>query len=59
MKGKYKKFKTDCKMNMITMKLGDKWGEGNPEKQITEAGTTSHNPMARETWVIPLSAAIG
>jgi hypothetical protein len=26
MKGKYKKFKTDCKMYMITMKLGDKWG---------------------------------
>jgi hypothetical protein len=33
-------------------------GRKNPEKHITEAGTTSHKPMARETRVIPLSPAI-
>jgi hypothetical protein len=34
------------------------WGK-NPKKHITEARTTPHNPMAKETWVIPLRPAIG
>lgn len=34
-------------------------GGKNPQKHITEAGTTSHNPMAREMWVIPFRPAIG
>lgn len=55
MKGKYKKFKTDCKTYMITMKLQNTNGGGkHPEKHITEAGTSPQNPPAKETWIIPL-----
>jgi len=34
-------------------------GGKNTDKRVTEAETTSNNPMAKETWVIQLRPAIG
>jgi len=53
MKGKYKKFKTPLQDVHDYNESRRQMGGENPEKHITEAGTTSHNPLAKETWVIP------
>jgi hypothetical protein len=58
MKGKYKKFKTNCKMYMITMKLGDKWGEKSTETHYRSWNYITQS-NGREMWVIPFRPATG